>query len=85
MTAAKGAESFYQIDDNPVRSEGIEAARQIDSLTIESWIGHPYIDVIDNSMANFDMKMAAMIEVSYFNLVIEFCMLNLIFFYLFKH
>lgn len=58
-----GAEAFYQIEENPVRSEGIELARKLDSLTIESWVGHPYIDVIDNSMANFDMKMRAMIEV----------------------
>lgn len=35
MTAAKGAEAFYQIDENPVRSEGIEKARELDSLTIE--------------------------------------------------
>ena len=65
MTAAKGAEAFYQIEDNPVRSEGIELARKLDSLTIESWIGHPYIDVIDNSVASFDSKMAAMIEVGF--------------------
>jgi len=62
MTAAKGAEAYYQIEGNPVRSEGIEQARALDSLTIESWVGHPYIDVIDNSMENFNMKMAAMIE-----------------------
>lgn len=61
ITAAKGAEQFYQIDDNPCRTEGLEHARKLDSLTIESWVGHPYIDVIDNSM-NFDMKMRRMIE-----------------------
>lgn len=72
MTAAKGAEAFYQIEDNPVRSEGIELARKLDSLTIESWIGHPYIDVIDNNVASFDSKMAAMIEVGvWFTLSME--------------
>jgi len=61
ITAAKGAEQFYQLEDNPCRTESIEEARKVDSLTIESWVGHPYIDVIDNSM-NFDMKMRTMIE-----------------------
>ena len=81
MTAAKGAEAFYQIEDNPTRTEGIEAAREIDSLTSESWIGHPYIDVIDNSMANFDMKMAAMIEVFKFNILHVCCISKLNFFF----
>ena len=30
MTAAKGAEPFYQLD-NPARSEGLELARELDS------------------------------------------------------
>ena len=31
MTAANGAESFYQLSNNPVRSEGIELARVMDN------------------------------------------------------
>lgn len=31
MTAANGAESFYQLSNNSVRSEGIELARTLDN------------------------------------------------------
>lgn len=31
MTAANGAEAFYQLDNNPARSEGLELARDLDS------------------------------------------------------
>ncbi len=31
MTAAKGAEDFYQLDNNPARSEGLELARDLDA------------------------------------------------------
>ncbi|RWS07739.1 uncharacterized protein B4U79_14730 [Dinothrombium tinctorium] len=60
VTAAKGAEDFYNIADNPCRTEGLELARELDTLTAESWIGHPYIDVIDNS-TDFETKLRRMI------------------------
>ncbi len=31
MTAAKGAEPFYQLDNNATRSEGLELARELDT------------------------------------------------------
>ena len=31
MTAAKGAEKFYQLDNNPSRSEGLAMARDLDT------------------------------------------------------
>ncbi len=31
MTAANGAESFYQLENNPSRSEGLELAREMDT------------------------------------------------------
>ena len=39
MTAAKGAESFYQLDNNPSRSEGLELAREMDTkaATVSLW------------------------------------------------
>lgn len=63
VTSADGAEEYYNVDDNPVRTEGLELARRLDRLTIEAWVGHPYIDVIDNS-TDFDTKMRRMIAVS---------------------
>lgn len=60
ITAASGAEEFYNMEDNPCRTEGLELAREIDNLTSEAWVGHPYIDVIDNS-TNFESKLKRMI------------------------
>ena len=62
ITAANGAEPYYNIEDNPTRTEGLELARQLDKATIEAWVGHPYIDVIDNS-TDFDTKLKRMIAV----------------------
>lgn len=61
ITAANGAEDFYNTDDNPCRTEGLELAREMDTRTMESWVGHPYIDVIDNS-TDFETKMTRMID-----------------------
>jgi hypothetical protein len=65
ITAANGAEAYYNIEDNPVRTEGLELARQLDKATIEAWVGHPYIDVIDNS-TDFDAKLKRMIAVRFY-------------------
>ena len=64
MTAANGAEQFYQLDNNACRTEDIDSARQIDEKTKQSWIGHPYFDLIDNS-TDFDMKLARVLQVEY--------------------
>lgn len=47
-TTALGAESFYTTSNNTVRREGIEDARAIDHRTLEAWIGHPHVAVIEN-------------------------------------
>ncbi|CAG2182805.1 unnamed protein product, partial [Oppiella nova] len=60
ITAANGAEPYYNIEDNPCRTEGLDEARRLDKGTIEAWVGHPYIDVIDNS-TDFDTKLKRMI------------------------
>lgn len=61
VTAAKGAEKFYALDNNTTRTEGIEMARMLDKKTSNAWIGHPYIDVIDNG-TGFDMKIARVLQ-----------------------
>jgi hypothetical protein len=45
------------------RTEGIELAREIDKKCLKAWIGHPYIDVIDN-FSEFEMKIAKVLQVN---------------------
>ena len=61
ITAANGAEQFYKLDNNIARTEGIELAREIDKKCAKAWIGHPYIDVIDNC-TEFEMKIAKVLQ-----------------------
>lgn len=56
ITAANGAESFYTLSNNKVRTESIEEARILDSKIIKSWVGHPHFKIIDNS-TDFNTKM----------------------------
>ncbi len=63
ITAANGAEKFYKLDNNMARTEGIELAREIDKKCLKAWIGHPYIDVIDN-FSEFEMKIAKVLQVN---------------------
>lgn len=55
VTAASGAETFYTTENNAVRHEGIELAREIDSRILQAWTGHQNLRVIDNN-ADFDAK-----------------------------
>ena len=55
VTAAKGKEEFYNLD-NTARTETPEEARRVDNLTIASWTGHPHLRIIDNS-TDFEEKM----------------------------
>ncbi|KAJ3300094.1 hypothetical protein HK104_004563 [Borealophlyctis nickersoniae] len=57
VTAAKGAEAFYTLENNRVRSEGIELARHLDDVVMNAWNGHSSLQVIDNaSVENFAQK-----------------------------
>ena len=63
VTAADGAEKFYQWNDpskidvgnNAARSESPEEAREKDKKTLNAWIGHHHLRVFDNS-TNFEGK-----------------------------
>ncbi|XP_067952022.1 TRPL translocation defect protein 14-like isoform X2 [Watersipora subatra] len=59
-TAADGAVEFYTTEDNAVRDEGPELARELDCKVAQAWIGHPYYDVIGNS-TDFRTKCMKMI------------------------
>lgn len=63
VTAADGAEKFYTQSNNSTRSEGIEEALKQEQLTRKAWIGHPYLDVINNSDCDtFEDKILTMIQ-----------------------
>jgi CYTH domain-containing protein len=71
VTAADGAEQFYQWNDpsknsvgnNAARSENPEEARIKDRKTLNAWIGHPHLRVFDNSTDFEGKKKRVMDEV----------------------
>lgn len=54
-TVADGKEEFYTCENNEARNENAEEAREADKRTLNAWIGHPHLRVIDNS-TDFDGK-----------------------------
>lgn len=56
MTAAEGAEQFYQTENNSARSENLEEAREIDRRLINAWVGHPQFNIIKNKKKGFKTK-----------------------------
>ncbi|XP_076472977.1 TRPL translocation defect protein 14-like [Babylonia areolata] len=62
VSAAHGAEPFYTLQGHQTRHEGLEAARAVDDITANAWVGHPYFDVVDNS-TGFEGKISRMISI----------------------
>ena len=60
VTSAKGAEEFYTVEDHAARGEGLEEARMRDTKAAEAWVGHPYVDVVDNT-SDFEHKINVLI------------------------
>ena len=56
VSTANGAESYYTLETNKVRKEGVEEARILDDKITEVWCKHPHFKVIDNS-TNFELKL----------------------------
>ncbi|CAD5234301.1 unnamed protein product [Bursaphelenchus xylophilus] len=64
VTAADGAENYYTLANNAARSEGLRQALEQDRVTRNAWVGHPYVDVVDNSeVKKFDDKILKLISV----------------------
>ncbi|KAK7485427.1 hypothetical protein BaRGS_00023375 [Batillaria attramentaria] len=61
VSAANGAEAFYTLHGHKTRHEGLDDARELDAITANAWVGHPYYDVIDNS-TDFEKKISRMIS-----------------------
>lgn len=57
VTAAKGAEKYYTLENNEARTETPDIARFLDKKTHEEWMIHPNLVVIDNSVPGFQNKM----------------------------
>lgn len=60
VTAARGAEEFYTLENNQARTETPEQARELDDKLIAAWTGHPHLRVIGNE-TDFDAKMKKLI------------------------
>ena len=61
VTAAEGAEQFYTLENNAVRTETPELARELDHMCRNAWVGHPQLKIFDNS-TDFEMKMQRVVE-----------------------
>ena len=46
ITAAKGAEKFYTLENSTSRSEDLDTARMLDTKAAEAWVGHPNVDSV---------------------------------------
>lgn len=64
VTAANGAEKYYTLANNKARRETPEEARAIDAKTLNAWMGHPHLSIIDNS-TNFKKKVERVMETVY--------------------
>ena len=60
VTAAKGAEEYYNLD-NEARTETVEQAAALDDKIINAWTGHSHFRIIDNS-TDFDDKMRKLMK-----------------------
>ena len=66
VTAAKGAEKFYTLENNAARTEQVKEAAELDDRVLAAWTGHPHLRVIDNS-TGFEEKLQRVIaEISAF-------------------
>eukprot|EP00956_Cyclotella_meneghiniana_P021121 scaffold38017_cov72-Cyclotella_meneghiniana.AAC.17 len=61
VTAAEGAEQYYTLENNAVRTETPELARTLDHQTRKAWVGHPNLKIFDNS-TSFEMKLQRVVE-----------------------
>jgi CYTH domain-containing protein len=55
-TAASGAEEYYTLGNNVVRTESPEEARRLDERTLGAWTGHPHLRIIPN-VGTFEQKL----------------------------
>ena len=71
VTAANGALEHYTKANNEARSETPEEAIELDKRTLEAWLSHKKLEVIDNS-TNFELKLERTINVIYTQLNLSY-------------
>lgn len=62
MSAANGAEEFYDFATNESRYEDLHNARLVDKKLIDAWIGHTNFKIIDNNVSTFKVKIERCIK-----------------------
>ncbi|MDP2437752.1 MAG: ATP-binding protein [archaeon] len=55
ISTSFGAEEHFTLSNNTARSETLEEAREMDIKTLQAWVGHPNLSIIDNS-TDYDNK-----------------------------
>ena len=65
VTAADGAESFYETVTNEARYHTAEGAREVDKRLREAYMGHHRWFMVDNPGVQFDQKVAKTKETIY--------------------
>ena len=48
VSAARGAEDHYSLENNLARTESADEARRVDERLLQAWTGHPHIVCINN-------------------------------------
>jgi hypothetical protein len=61
VTAAEGAERYYTLENNEVRTESPDQAREVDRRSRLAWVGHPKLFVFDNS-TDFEGKLQRLVD-----------------------
>lgn len=61
VSAANGAEEHYHFDNNEVRSETIEKARELDEEVLSLYTGTTHLRIIDNS-TDFEGKLSRLLD-----------------------
>ena len=63
VTAAIGAEEYYQYGPGTPRMETPDVARALDRKIRHAWLGHPYLVIVDNKEVSFEAKIDRVVDV----------------------
>lgn len=61
VTAALGAEEFYTLENNAARTETIDEAIELDRKTLNAWVGHRNLKIIENT-TTFEEKLNKVLD-----------------------
>lgn len=61
VSAADGAEKYYNLSSNTARKESVACAKELDKATMALWTGTPHLKIIDNS-TGFKEKLQRLLD-----------------------